>query len=85
MDYIISQAPPEISDEKILEVYNKNNEDILQTLFELWNISEVKNKKIPNKMDEVREICDAHDTEMEKVMSGEIKLKNINIINKDVN
>jgi hypothetical protein len=80
MDYIISQAPPEISDEKILEIYNKNNEDVLNTLLELWNIAEVENKKIPNKFDEVREICDAYDKEMEKVMNGEIKLNNINII-----
>ena len=80
MDNLISQAPPEISNEKILEIYNKNNQDTLQTLLELWNITENENKKKHNKMDEVREICDAYDKEMEKVMKGEIKLNNINII-----
>lgn len=70
MEDIISQAPIGISDEEIIEIYNKNDKDKLKTLFELWNMPENKKEKVTNKFDEVREICDAYDTEMAKIMKG---------------
>jgi len=74
MDEIIAQAPVEISDEEILKVYNNNNQNKLDTLYELWNIVDMKQQKPITKFDSIREICDAHDIEMQKLLKGEIKL-----------
>jgi hypothetical protein len=67
MDQVIAQAPVNISNEKIEEIFIKNNNDVIKTLTELWNIEEepIKNK---NKWDEIRETCDDFDKEMGKFM-----------------
>jgi hypothetical protein len=78
MDEVIAQAPPGISDEEILKVYNNNNQNKLDTLFELWNIVDMRQQKPITKFDSIREICDAHDIEMQKLLRGEIKLDNNN-------
>jgi hypothetical protein len=83
MEDIISQAPVGISDEEIIEIYNKNDKDKLKTLFELWNMPENIKEKPFNKFDEIRETCDAFDIEMAKLLKGEIKLNNNN--KEDVN
>jgi hypothetical protein len=44
MDEVIKQAPCNISVEDIEIVFKKNNENVLDTLFDLWNI-EVKDFK----------------------------------------
>ena len=68
MDIIIKQAPANLTKEEIEIIYNKNNNDIVNTLAELWDI--VDDKIIPpkTKWDDIRETCDAYDSEMEKVM-----------------
>jgi hypothetical protein len=68
MDIIIKQAPANLTKEEIEIIYNKNNNDIVNTLAELWDI--VDDKIIPpkTKWDNMRETCDAYDLEMEKVM-----------------
>jgi hypothetical protein len=68
MDIIIKQAPANLTKEEIEIIYNKNNNDIVNTLAELWDI--VDDKIIPpkTKWDNIRETCDAYDLEMEKVM-----------------
>jgi hypothetical protein len=68
MDIIIKQAPANLTKEEIEIIYNKNNNDIINTLAELWDI--VDDKIIPSKTkwDNMRETCDAYDLEMEKVM-----------------
>ena len=69
MDILIKQAPPNISNEQIEEVYIKNNKDFLKTLNELWGISETIPKE-KNKWDNMREICDSFDVEMDKMMKS---------------
>ena len=73
MDIIIQQAPINLTKEEIEIVYNKNNNDIVNTLAELWDIAD--NRIIPpkTKWDDIRETCDAYDSEMAKVMK---KIKN---------
>ena len=68
MDIIIKQAPANLTKEEIEIIYNKNNNDIINTLAELWDI--VDDKIIPpkTKWENMRETCDAYDLEMEKVM-----------------
>jgi hypothetical protein len=68
MDIIIKQAPANLTKEEIEIIYNKNNNDIVNTLAELWDI--VDDKIIPpkTKWENMRETCDAYDLEMEKVM-----------------
>jgi hypothetical protein len=71
MDVIIKQAPDNFTNEEIENIYNKNNQDVVKTLAELWDIQEEtihideKNEKWNN----IRETCDAFDSEMQKLMS----------------
>jgi hypothetical protein len=44
MDEVIKQAPSDIAVEDIEVIFKKNNENVLDTLFDLWNI-EVKDAK----------------------------------------
>ena len=73
MDSLIQQAPSHLTIEEIEIVYNKNDSNVINTLAELWNISD--NTVIPpkTKWDDIRETCDAYDSEMAKVMK---KMKN---------
>lgn len=68
MDELKEQAPTNISDEKILEIYLKNNSNVSTSLLELWDVKEV-NKNISEvqcKWNEIREICNDYDNEMYK-------------------
>jgi hypothetical protein len=75
MDEILKQAPDGINKEIINEIYIKNNNDITKTLMELWHITDNKKPKEFSKWDEIRETCDAYDTEMTKMLK-EAKNKN---------
>ena len=68
MDILIQQAPANLTIEEIEKIYNKNEKNIINTLTELWDIAD--NRIIPpkTKWDDIRETCDAYDSEMEKVM-----------------
>lgn len=70
MDQVIQQSPPNLSNEFIEEIFNKNNKNVLNTLTELWNISDKIPKKDKNKWDDIRETCDAFDEEMTKMMKS---------------
>ena len=68
MNELKEQAPTNISDEKILEIYLKNNSNVSTSLLELWDVKEV-NKNISEvqcKWNEIREICNDYDNEMYK-------------------
>jgi len=74
MDIILKQAPANISEEEINEIFIKNN-DITKTLMELWEITDNIKPKEPSKWDEIRETCDAYDYEMTKMLN-EVRNKN---------
>ena len=70
MDNLMNQAPSNLSREEVEEIYKKNNNDILKTLDELWNI-EVKIANLSEdtiKWNNIRETCDSFDIEMQKKM-----------------
>ena len=73
MEHIINQAPENISDDKIMEIYIKNSSNVIDTLVELWDIKE--EKKIvtdeQQKWNEIRETCDSFDEEMYKQIKGD--------------
>jgi DNA-binding transcriptional MerR regulator len=75
MNEIIKQAPEGIDIKVIKEIYEKNNEDQLKTLMELWEIKEKKEVKTENQWDNIRDTCDAFDEEMSKfIKKNTIKL-----------
>lgn len=75
MNEIIKQAPEGIDIKVIKEIYEKNNEDQLKTLMELWEIKEKKQVKTENQWDNIRDTCDAFDEEMGKfIKKNTIKL-----------
>jgi len=68
MDELKEQAPTDISDQKILEIYLKNNSNVSISLLELWNVKEVNKNinEVQHKWNEIREICNEYDNEMYK-------------------
>ena len=68
MDVLIQQAPANLTIEEIEMVYNKNNNDMIKTLEELWGITDNRVEQPKTKWDDIRETCDAYDSEMQKVM-----------------
>ena len=43
MDQVLQQSPQNIDKETIEAIFIKNNENVLDTLFELWDIDDKKN------------------------------------------
>jgi len=75
MNEIIKQAPEGIDINIIKEIYEKNNEDQIKTLMELWEIKEKEEIKMENQWDNIRDTCDAFDNEMSKfIKKNTIKL-----------
>ncbi len=68
MDVLIQQAPSNLTIDEIEMVYNKNNNDMIKTLEELWGIIDNTIEQPKTKWDDIRETCDAYDFEMQKVM-----------------
>jgi hypothetical protein len=46
MDEVINQAPDNISKEEIEIIFKKNNEDVINTLVDLWNLDVPKSKVV---------------------------------------
>ena len=68
MDIVIQQAPSNLTNEEIEIIYNKNENNINNTLAELWNINDTSTIPEKTKWDDIRETCDAYDSEMDKMM-----------------
>ena len=75
MDEVIKQAPSDIAVEDIEVIFKKNNENVLDTLFDLWNI-EVKEAKSAKKDDDETEAVDEDDAELD-FTNPETKWENI--------
>lgn len=74
MDELIRQAPVNIDDKKIKEIYDKNEGDVMKSLMELWELDEINenNKEQTNEQkewNEIRKTCDIFDGEMNKMMT----------------
>lgn len=70
MDQLMLQAPSNISFEEAEIIFKKNNENIIDSLSELWDIKDNKKSIEKNKWDEIRETCDAFDNEMSIFMDN---------------
>lgn len=46
MDEVINQAPDNISKEDIEVIFKKNNENVINTLVDLWNLDVPKSKVV---------------------------------------
>lgn len=72
MNEVIKQAPIGIDESIIKKVFIKNNEDVIQTLIDLWDIKEIENKKkvseVQKHWNDIRDTCDAFDIEMKTFM-----------------
>jgi hypothetical protein len=71
MDELIKQAPDNIDEKIIKEIYEKNGGNIMNSLMELWNIKEdIKEPtKEQKEWNEIRETCDVFDGEMNNMMA----------------
>lgn len=72
MNEVIKQAPIGIDESIIKKTFIKNNEDVIQTLIDLWDIKENENKKevseVQKHWNDIRDTCDAFDIEMKTFM-----------------
>jgi hypothetical protein len=74
MDELIRQAPLNIDDKKIKEIYDKNEGNVMKSLMELWELDEInennnKQTKEQKEWNEIRNICDIFDGEMNNMMA----------------
>ena len=78
MDELINQAPANIDEKIIKEIYDKNEGNVMNSLMELWEIKDkVKEQtKEQKEWDEIRETCDIFDGEMNNMMA---KLRTRNV------
>ena len=86
MDEVIKQAPQHISKEDIEIIFKKNNDNVIDTLIDLWDIEAPKSanpdgnsdesdlKKPENKWANIRNVCDSYDKEMQAQLS-KLKIK----------
>jgi hypothetical protein len=84
MEEVIKQAPNNVLIENIEIIFKKNNENVIDTLIDLWNID--INKSLENdeelnnntldlkdnskKWTNIRNICDSYDNEMQSYLQG---------------
>ena len=76
MDELIRQAPLNMDDKTIKEIYEKNGGNYMNSLMELWDLKDVKKENKHSEWDEIRETCDVFDGEMNKLMS-KLRVKNV--------
>lgn len=72
MDELIKQAPANIDEKIIKEIFDKNDGNIMNSLMELWEIKDENMKEQTNEQkewDEIRETCDIFDGEMNNMMA----------------
>jgi folate-dependent tRNA-U54 methylase TrmFO/GidA len=72
MDELIRQAPMDLDEVFIKEIYEKNNGDFMNSLMELWEVKNVVKEQQTTEQkewDNIRETCDIFDGEMNKMMS----------------
>ena len=69
MDEVMKQAPDNISREEIEIIFKKNDENITDTLIDLWKLDVPKSTTEPktatDKWANIREVCDSYDLEMQ--------------------
>ena len=67
LNFIRMNVPDEVSDEQIKQVFQNNQENLLDTLSYFLKIEQKEEKKKTD-WEERREICDAYDAEMQKII-----------------
>lgn len=69
MEEVMKQAPEHISKEDIEIVFKKNNENVIDTLIDLWELDVPKTDAELNekggKWANIRDVCDSFDLEMQ--------------------
>jgi hypothetical protein len=69
MDEVMKQAPDNISREDIEIIFKKNDENITDTLIDLWKLDVPKSTTEPktatDKWANIRDVCDSYDLEMQ--------------------
>ena len=68
MDEVIKQAPPNISDDDIKNIFLKNNSNIADTLTELWSLKKPEIKEL-NDWDKRRILLDEMEQECYKFIN----------------
>lgn len=69
VEAVLRQSPDWATEMQIRSILAEKEGDVVATLAKIWNI-ESPRKKEATRWEEIREICDAHDLEMEKALKG---------------
>lgn len=78
INQVLQQSPPDVTYDKVKEVYYSTGKNISQAIAELWNLPSLpeKPKKTgvnADKWDEVRQICDEFDAEATKALHDSLE------------
>jgi hypothetical protein len=71
MDEIFKQAPDGMTYDEVKKVFIEKNENVLETLMELWKVPEkpvVNISENEKKWEDIRNTCDDFDSEMQKTL-----------------
>ena len=73
MDEVMKQAPDNVLREDVEVIFKKNNENVIDTLIDLWKLdvpkSNVDLKDDTDKWVNIRDVCDSFDLEMQTQMN----------------
>ena len=73
MDEVMKQAPDTVSREDVEIIFKKNNENVIDTLIDLWELdvpkSNVECVDDTDKWANIRDVCDSFDLEMQNQMN----------------
>ena len=67
LNFIRMNVPDEVTDEQIKQIFQNHQENLLETLSYFLKIEQKEEKK-KTEWEERREICDAYDAEMQKII-----------------
>ena len=73
MDEVFKQAPDGLTYEEVETIFIRNDNNVLDTLIELWKIPEKNVKNISeeeSKWANIRNTCDDFDSEMKQVLDS---------------
>ena len=73
MDEVFKQAPEGLTYEEVETIFIRNNNNVLDTLIELWKIPEKSVKNVSeeeSKWTNIRKTCDDFDGEIKKVIDS---------------
>ena len=66
---VLNQAPADVDEDYVKTIFAKNQENVSNTLAELWNMP-ITPAKEKTKWENIRDTCDEYDNEMNRIIKN---------------